>query len=913
METDTESSPLSPAILRGLGDRSYDKRKASALEVTSVVKNLVENSDKTRIMIVINLLSSDFVHSKNVHHRKGGLIGLASSAIGLINNIEEYLYALIVPVLDCFDDAEARVCYYACEALYNISKVSRIYILNYFNIIFDGLCKLFAHVDSDVRNGASLLDRLIKDIVTETEQFDIESFMPLLQKHIKRTKPYIRQLLVSWISVLNTVPDIHMLDYLPEFLDGLFNMIADSNKEIKTMVEHVLKEFLLEISQQRTLLDSSRTYDSNTDETNRISSSISSSSTSIINDDISPQTMTAATSTVIILDYSRILTILILQSYAKDRDTRLTALQWIHQFILLGGTKLVTMYAELLLSIMFCISDVDVEIQNQTKICNNELMSLCQSTVEYFELKPIISTLLKELTSEHIISRLTSLQWLYMLHNKDSVAFNKLMSDILPVLLKILSDMSDEVILLNLQVISNIAMNDSEQFHYIFHSLVRVFYLDRFLLETRGALIIRKLCTLLPSRMVYMSLASILQSNATDNSDNNNIDHVIAGTENNAINISGNSSTSSNINSHAFIYDYDFLSLLVQTLNLILLTAPELQSLRNLLKNSCFHSATPCASSIASYMNTVSNNSNNMRLPSQQQLQPPDKELFVNLFICWSHNPVALFSLCLLSQAYDIAALLIHKFAELEVTVGFLIQLDKLIQLIESPVFLQLRLQLLDANSYQHMHLLQSLYGLLMILPQSQSYRILSERLSTASTLHMHIGFTMSYQQQQQHLLSNMNLNNTTNKTTSNTNNNIAPHSPVQTSPATIPLATSVPIDSNNNTSTSNSNSATSVMSKLGNKIKNKAKNNNNNIDMSTTDTIVPTSINSTSVTAITTNTPMETTPITARVNTSAIDTNNTLATLNNDELVQKFLQTQAQHSLFRQSVFEVQDNQSTT
>ncbi len=65
--------------------------------------------------------------------------------------------------------------------------------------------QLFAHVDADVKNGANLLDRLIKDIVTETETFDIEAFIPLLQKHIKRTKPYIRQLVVGWITVLVSI------------------------------------------------------------------------------------------------------------------------------------------------------------------------------------------------------------------------------------------------------------------------------------------------------------------------------------------------------------------------------------------------------------------------------------------------------------------------------------------------------------------------------------------------------------------------------------------------------------------------------------------------------------------------------------------------------------------------------------
>ena len=66
-------------------------------------------------------------------------------------------------------------------------------------------------------------------------------------------------------------------------------------------------------------------------------------------------------------------------------------------------------------------------------------------------------------------------------------------------------------------------------------------------------------------------------------------------------------------------------------------------------------------------------------------------------------------------------------------------QLDKLIQLIESPIFIKQRLQLLDINSIYHIYLLQTLYGILMLLPQSHSYKLLSERLATASTLHAHI------------------------------------------------------------------------------------------------------------------------------------------------------------------------------
>lgn len=56
-------------------------------------------------------------------------------AIGL------HLPELVQPVLTCFEDQDARVRYYACEALYNISKVARVAILVFFNSIFEGLIK----------------------------------------------------------------------------------------------------------------------------------------------------------------------------------------------------------------------------------------------------------------------------------------------------------------------------------------------------------------------------------------------------------------------------------------------------------------------------------------------------------------------------------------------------------------------------------------------------------------------------------------------------------------------------------------------------------------------------------------------------------------------------------------------------
>ena len=211
---------------------------------------------------------------------------------------------------------------------------------------------------------------------------------------------------------------------------------------------------------------------------------------------------------------------------------------------------------------------------------------------------------------------------------------------------------------------------EKSQFSKVFDSLILLLQEDKLLLETRGALIIRKLCALLDAKSIYVLIASIIDNNL----------------------------------------DLEFSSVLVQTLNLILLTAPELTSLRTSLKES-FSGPTDSAST-----NT-----------------------FITLFKSWCHNPVATFSLCLLAQAYELSSSLIMKFANIDVTVGFLMQIDKLVQLLESPIFIHLRLELLEVNSKKNEDLLKSLYGLLMLLPQSQAYKTLSDRLTTVSSLQMHL------------------------------------------------------------------------------------------------------------------------------------------------------------------------------
>lgn len=129
-----------------------------------------------------------------------------------------------------------------------------------------------------MKNGAELLDRLVKDIVSEsaasyvsmlhtpdskkeekevtaedTESLDaptafsLPRFIPLLQDRIIVLNPFTRTFLVNWITLLDSIPDLELVSYLPSFLAGLFKFLSDPNQDVHTATQVALERFLAEI------------------------------------------------------------------------------------------------------------------------------------------------------------------------------------------------------------------------------------------------------------------------------------------------------------------------------------------------------------------------------------------------------------------------------------------------------------------------------------------------------------------------------------------------------------------------------------------------------------------------------------------------------------------------------------------
>ncbi|XP_059119990.1 protein VAC14 homolog [Peromyscus eremicus] len=718
MNPEKDFAPLTPNIVRALNDKLYEKRKVAALEIEKLVRDFVAQNNTMQIKHVIQTLSQEFALSQHPHSRKGGLIGLAACSIALGKDSGLYLKELIEPVLTCFNDADSRLRYYACEALYNIVKVARGAVLPHFNVLFDGLSKLAADPDPNVKSGSELLDRLLKDIVTESNKFDLVGFIPLLRERIYSNNQYARQFIISWILVLVSVPDINLLDYLPEILDGLFQILGDNGKEIRKMCEVVLGEFLKEIKKNPSSVK-----------------------------------------------FAEMANILVIHCQTTDDLIQLTAMCWMREFIQLAGRVMLPYSSGILTAVLPCLAydDRKKSIKEVANVCNQSLMKLvtpeddepdepkpvtqrqtepnpedslpkqegtasggpdgsCDSSfgsgISVFtsastdrapvtlHLDGIVQVLNCHLSDTAIgmMTRIAVLKWLYHLYIKTPRKMFRHTDSLFPILLQTLSDESDEVVLKDLEVLAEIASSPAGQtddpgapdgpdfrvshselqvhtssranmltapstkglecspstptmnsyFYKFMINLLQTFSSERKLLEARGPFIIRQLCLLLNAENIFHSMADILLREE----------------------------------------DLKFASTMVHTLNTILLTSTELFQLRNQLKDL-------------------------KTLESQ--------DLFCCLYRSWCHNPVTTVSLCFLTQNYRHAYDLIQKFGDLEVTVDFLTEVDKLVQLIECPIFTYLRLQLLDVKN--NPYLIKALYGLLMLLPQSSAFQLLSHRL----------------------------------------------------------------------------------------------------------------------------------------------------------------------------------------
>lgn len=454
--------PLPPFTLRALAQKEYDKRKAAAVEVEHTIQELREGGNMERVANIVQYIVEELAQSPLPNVRKGALHALAGAAIGLREEVPTYLPQILPPVLASFTDPDCRVRYYACESLYNIAKVARIHCVAHFNDIFEALFKLSADTDLGVQNGFQLLDRLMKDVVAESGVFEIASFMPLLKRRIYVANSYTRQFLIGWISILDAVPAINMLEHLPGFFDGLFHMLSDPNKEIRQQAYAVLFDFLQEIK-------------------------------------------TSAQ-----VDYAPVVGILVQHCASRDRFSRLTAITWLHDLANAGQGRLLPFASTVLEAVLKSISHAEEEIRDAAMSTDRALRALLSASGEgEFDVAAIVVTLIRHMRSDKRSSRLSALEWLAMLLDRSPAALVDLADSVWPPLLTTLGDESEAVVQLSIEVVARFA-SQPDYFSAALGRLVQTFSESPELLEARSPLIVRRLSTLLNPEDVFRELSRLI-------------------------------------------------------------------------------------------------------------------------------------------------------------------------------------------------------------------------------------------------------------------------------------------------------------------------------------------------------------------------------------------------------------------
>jgi hypothetical protein len=680
--------------------------------------------------------------------------------------------------------------------------------------------QLAADSELSVKNGAELLDRLIKDIVAESASsyvsvlnyqdgesgdsdkgsadypttFSLAKFIPLLEERIHVLNPFTRTFLVSWLTLLDTIPDLELVHYLPNFLEGLFKFLGDPNRDVYVATQGLLERFLNEIKQiakiKRGIAESRKSRASNLRHTtnSQADSATARGSTSNDNaiDDSGSGTAQDDADEIedhgddyipgqdVQIDYAKILDILLkfvdvssskesapnlrLEGLSKQKEEEIgiVALRWIDSFFEISPEDILQFVPRLLSCVLPALSAQSEQVRTTASKVNRSLMDYIvtfQDEVSNDQGSMYQGRSSLQLTSTRDgentdkrqsggTSKTVAVQSAGQneQQSEDATEGDQTSPEVTPRSTAAPSpqpmadlDYAAAVNALTLQFLNE-------------HEETRVAALSWLIMLHRKApkkvlafndgtfpALLKTLSD--PAEAVVTRDLQLLSQISKNSEDGYFTSFMVAlmqlfSTDRKLLEIRGNliiRQLCINLQPER-IYrtladciekdeDIEFASIMVQNLNNNLITAPELAELRKRLRN----------------------------------LESKDGQMFfVALFRAWCYNAVATFSLCLLAQAYEQAYNLLQIFADLEMTVNMLIQIDKLVQLLESPVFTcrtnsiqakyrlansctDLRLQLLEPDRYPYLY--KCLYGLLMLLPQSSAFGALKNRLNSVSAI----------------------------------------------------------------------------------------------------------------------------------------------------------------------------------
>lgn len=613
-----------------------------------------------------------------------------------------------------------------------------------------------------------------------TKAFSLPKFIPTLLERMYTTDPFTKKFLLSWLELFDDIPSLELIRFLPEFLKPVIQFLFNNSpSDIRLETEGLLDIFLEEIKQIAKLKMEIRKKelerkkkqekkdneeDESKEENNRFDkkakhkdneegekvvgekeggdkegeeedddekeadvaddeASIKSDDTTIVRrpqgaitalddsiekNDVEDEEEEVIPGQDIFIDYEKIITILLsflnskdpIETLSKDLDNepheiycqvQFIAIKWLQDILEIAPTGILKSFPE-------CVAIV---LKNISKTDRDQDFELRDSFLN-FNLS--LQLFLDKVNNDVNVSEVNEILGLNQETNKE-FAEVKLPSTISSIIKEYMNSSNELARISSLDWLIFIYERSGKEFlSYFLTKVSNNFELTDFLKYDSSNEVILKILSLLGKisesnqqffKNFMIKLIKIFESEGSDKSFKVEfIVRKLCVTLNSEIIFTTLSEVLTTLD------DLEFLNTMIVTLNNILLTSQELLPFRKKLKNL-------------------------------DSTKLEDWQLFASLFQSWCHNPPSAISLCLLTTNYELSFLIIKNLSELEITSQLLIQLDILVQLLELPIFMKLRLNLLEPE--RNPYLFKTLYGLLMILPQSNTFMSLRNRLTTVS------------------------------------------------------------------------------------------------------------------------------------------------------------------------------------
>lgn len=77
--------------------------------------------------------------------------------------------------------------------------------------------------------------------------FSVQKFIPYLRRRIYSHHPAERLYVMSWIGLLDSIPEFNLVWYLPEYMDGLIRVLGDPNQPVRANARLLLARFFQQI------------------------------------------------------------------------------------------------------------------------------------------------------------------------------------------------------------------------------------------------------------------------------------------------------------------------------------------------------------------------------------------------------------------------------------------------------------------------------------------------------------------------------------------------------------------------------------------------------------------------------------------------------------------------------------------